>query len=323
MRKAVSTCNMKGKYLFSWNDVLGEDNKRLKNFLGRSFSSDWIKEAKIEISEDAKTIRVFTEEKSLFLVLDDENGEVSIKLDDGRTGKLIASKEKDKWIIYKEYTIEVSNIKENRICQGDIMADVKYIESFKEVGEYYDVSLINFPLIVILSQDCDLNEDYQFRHGIPEKHNDHDKIMFSLLVAPLYTASQVLYGDHLSDLNPPNTPPELSNLVYMKMQEHTKDNKPKEPKSIYNNMKNNEFPRYHFLRFPESVQISDSFIDFKHYFSINITYLEELKQNNFVCRIDMPYRELISQRFSNYLSRIGLPEFHRSEIGDSFSSSGT
>jgi hypothetical protein len=214
----------------------------------------------------------------------------------------------DKLKIYKEYTIGICNIKEDRICQGDILKNVKYIESFNEIGDYYDVSMINFPLVVIISQDCDLNEDYQFRYDIPKRHKDHDKIMFSLLVAPLYTADQVLSGDHLSLLDPPNTPQELSSIKNkMKMQDLRKESKPSEPKSLYNHMKNNEIPRYHFLRFPDSIQISDSFIDFKHYFSVNINYLEELKRDNFVCRIDMPYRELISQRFSNYLCRIGLP----------------
>lgn len=314
MSGTSSTCSTKGKYLFSWEDIQGEENIKLKDFLGRSYSLDWIKACQIEFI-DAKTIKVFTGEKSLLLKLDEENGKLNLKLDDGRTGKLIAIQENDKWRIYKERTVEVSNIKEDRICQGDILKDVKYIERFNEVGKNYDVSIIEFPLVVILSQDCDLNEDFLFRYDIPKKYPDNDKLMFSFLAAPLYTAQQVLIGDHLSFLRSPNAPPELlDEEAKMKMQDLRKNSKSKEPKSIYNNMINNEIPRYHFIRFPEKLGISESFIDFKHYFTLNINYLIEQKRDNFICRIDMPYRELISQRFSNYLSRIGLPEFHRSEL---------
>jgi len=304
MGKAASACNTKGTYLFSWNEIQGKDNKKFVHFLSKSYSINWIKSANIE-DIDAKTKKVSTEKNNLLLKLDEKKGKLNLEIDDGRTSEFIVLKEGDNLKIYKEYTIGVCNINEDRICQGDILKNVKYTESFNEIGDYYEVSMINFPLVVIISQDCDLNEDYQFRYEIPEKHKDHDKIMFSLLVAPLYTAVQVLNGDHLSLLDPPNTPPGTENK--MKMQDLRKENKPSEPKSVYAHMKNNEIPRYHFLRFPHSIQISDSFIDFKHYFSVNINYLEELKRDNFVCRIDMPYRELISQRFSNYLSRIGLP----------------
>ena len=197
------------------------------------------------------------------------------------------------WGKEEKNIIRICATRENRVCQGDIIENVKYIEEFKEFGDYINVSVINFPYIVVLSQDCDLNEDYEFRNDIPKKHKDHDKIMFSLLVAPLYNADHVLSGEHLS-------------LLDLKMQDLRKE-KDKTPKSIYDQMKINQVPRYHHLKFPKEVEISDSFIDFKHYFSANIIYLENLKKTNFVCTIGELYRESVSQRFSNYLSRIGLP----------------
>lgn len=312
MGNISSACSIKGKHLFNWNAVPGDDKEKFLAFLSREYSLSWIRTARIEKVDESKTIRVFNGSNLILLKLNEENDEIeiNIELDDGRSGKLIMCREKDKQKIYKEDTISIRKIREDRICQGDIIKNVKYIESFKEDGDYYEVSMINFPLVVIMSQDCDLNEDYQFRYDIPKKHKDHDKIMFSLLVAPIYTAAQVLCGDHLSLLDPPNMMSESSrDENKMKMQDLRKENTPSQPKSVYEHMKNNEIPRYHFLTFPTSVDISDAFIDFKHYFSINVNYLEELKRNknNFVCRIDMPYRESISQRFSNYLSRIGLP----------------
>jgi len=194
--------------------------------------------------------------------------------------------------------VKICDTKEDRVCQGDIIKNVKYIENIGEVDDYLEVSMINFPKVIILSQDCDLSEDYDFRYNKTKVHADHDKILISFLVAPLYTEEQVLAGEHLSliELERENT------NEPMKMHDFRKE---KTKKTL---MHNNEIPRYHYLKFPESLTtISNSFIDFKHYFSININYLEELKRNNFICRIAMPYREFISQRFSNYLSRIGLP----------------
>ncbi len=36
-------------------------------------------------------------------------------------------------------------------------------------------------------------------------------------------------------------------------------------------------------------------------------FLESDKKNDFICRLKPLYRELLTQRFSNFLSRIGLP----------------
>jgi hypothetical protein len=69
----------------------------------------------------------------------------------------------------------------------------------------------------------------------------------------------------------------------------------------------NERPRYHYLSFPDNVPIVPSIADFKHYFSVNLVYLEKLRQKHFVCRLSELYREDLSQRFAAYLSRIGLP----------------
>ena len=73
-------------------------------------------------------------------------------------------------------------------------------------------------------------------------------------------------------------------------------------------LRDNKNPRYHFLEFDKNIRVVDSVVDFKHYFTVNTTTLQELKKDNFVCSISELYRESLSQRFANYLSRIGLPE---------------
>lgn len=178
--------------------------------------------------------------------------------------------------------------KQNRIHQGDIIKDVDYIESICEKSGDIEIKKIRFPLVIVLTQDCDLAQDYKLRYGHCEKKY-HDKFMFSVLVAPIYNADHVFEGKHLE-------------LLERNMQAI---NRRRSPGSF---IMNNENPRYHYLEFIDSIPIVPSIIDFKHYFSVNVDYLKRKKKNDFICKVSEIYREQITQRFSNFLARIGLPE---------------
>lgn len=73
---------------------------------------------------------------------------------------------------------------DKRIRQGDIIRDVEYIESVSEQSGIVTISKIIFPLIVVLTQDCDLTWDYNSR--INSHRHNNDKYLFSTIVAPLY-----------------------------------------------------------------------------------------------------------------------------------------
>ncbi len=77
-------------YLFSWDDVPGNDSGRLIDFLRQNYDIDWVKTAKIEKVDDGKTIRIFTEKNSLLLRLNDEKNGVRLTTDDGRTDEFAA-----------------------------------------------------------------------------------------------------------------------------------------------------------------------------------------------------------------------------------------
>jgi hypothetical protein len=174
-----------------------------------------------------------------------------------------------------------------RVCQGDIFKDVELLEYALEAKGIFEISKIVFPLVVVLTQDCDLEQDSRVRSAGPHPPNK-DKLLFSVLVAPLYNAEHVYTGEHLADLG-------------MRMAEINRKKTPG------NNLRLNETPRYHFIEFPEKINIVPSVIDFKHYFSVNINYLRQVKRKQFVCKVGDLYREDISQRFASFLSRIGLP----------------
>ncbi len=184
--------------------------------------------------------------------------------------------------------IKVKVQKKTRIYQGDIFRKVEYIEYVSEKSGIIEVSKIIFPLVIVLTQDCDLQQDYKFRWSRLRNSTTHDKLLLSVLVAPLYNIEHVYLGEHLSELG-------------FKMEPINKNKTP----GKY--LRNNERPRYHYIEFPPEIPIVPSVIDFKHYFSVNINFLREIKNTNFVCRVSELYRENISLRFSNYLSRIGLP----------------
>ena len=101
------------EYLFSWDEVPGNDSGRLIEFLKQNFGIDWIKTAKIEKIDDTKTIRVSTEKNSISLRLNDEKTKINLKIDDGRTDEFVVKKENDKLNIYsKEVDKKLKGVKQ-------------------------------------------------------------------------------------------------------------------------------------------------------------------------------------------------------------------
>jgi len=174
----------------------------------------------------------------------------------------------------------------DRVSQGDVYKDVEYIESVNEDAGIVTISKIQFPYVLVLTQDCELSQDHMFR---TTSKNTQDKKLISVLVAPLYNAEHVFMGEHLQELG-------------MTMQKI--DRKSSRADSI----RQNSTPRYHFLEFPAQVPIVPSIMDFKHYFSVPVECLLAIQPINFICRVSELYREDISQRFASFLSRIGLPD---------------
>ncbi len=179
--------------------------------------------------------------------------------------------------------VKVNRARRRRISQGDIFRDVECIEYVIEKDGVIEVSKIIFPLVLVLTQDCDLEQD----SGNRSKSTQNTKLL-SVLVAPLYNAEHVFEGSHLLDLN-------------YQMEKISKKRTPG------TTLMQNERPRYHYFDFPDTVPLVASIADFKHYFSVHVSYMESVKSKNFVCRLSDLFREDVSQRFASYLARIGLP----------------
>ena len=177
------------------------------------------------------------------------------------------------------------------ITQCDIFRDIEFLEYFREEEQIIQASKIVFPLVMVLTQSCDLQQDYNAREKIEkEEKGNHDKFLISVIVVPLYNFDDFMQGQHLSQLG-------------YEMTNHGGNSAKARKRFI-----NNENKRYHYLRFPEQTTLVDSIIDFKHYFTVTLENLKEAYDERYVCSVEILYRELILQRFSNFLSRIGLPD---------------
>lgn len=176
-----------------------------------------------------------------------------------------------------------------RIEQGDIIRNVEFIEYTIDEGAYIGFSKITFPYAIVLTQACDLEQYYNSK----KLAKDNDKYLISVIVAPLYRMDDFLSGEHLSQLG-------------LKMS--TIGRRDKSPAK---NIIQNENKRYHYIAMKAVGNrdvIIENVIDFKHYFTVTINYLNMKLAKDYYCSVDVLFRELISQRFSNFLSRIGLPE---------------
>jgi hypothetical protein len=163
---------------------------------------------------------------------------------------------------------------------------VHYVEYVEEKAGDIEVSRIVFPLAIVLTQDCDLEQDHRFRM---DDRQIQDKRLISVLMAPVYNVEHVYQGVHLTDIG----------IVMEKI------SKAKTPGEY---LRNNDRPRYHYLEFEQGVPIVPSVIDFKHYFSVNVEDLLRVRPLAYVCSVATIFREGIAQRFASYLARVGLPE---------------
>lgn len=92
---------MNPKFMFSWNEIPGNDNERLINVLNKNYGINWVRIAKVEKMDDDKTIRLSFEKKFLSLTLNIEKTNVTLRFDDGRAIEFIAKMESGKLNIYK------------------------------------------------------------------------------------------------------------------------------------------------------------------------------------------------------------------------------
>jgi hypothetical protein len=117
------------RYLFSWDEIPGNDNGKLIEFLIDKFGIDWVKTAEIEKIDNGNTIKISTEINHLSLNLNQEKTEVIFKIDDVRTDKIMAKMENGKLNIIGEQTITAKGIfsSENEVAMRSFLIGISAV----------------------------------------------------------------------------------------------------------------------------------------------------------------------------------------------------
>lgn len=189
----------------------------------------------------------------------------------------------------------------SKVDQGDVFGEIELKSNYwVEPDETGDKDLIHDSVFIgdaiIISQTCDLARYWEGKMGV-----------LSVLMLPLIPAPDFFSNKYQERLKLEKIDGEIEEQIPFSIKSVT---------SRFKAYLNNEHSRFHVVydgpkdTGNENIDkfIEHSFIlDFKHFISINIKNID-LSKYKFSIK---PYhRELISQRFSNYLSRIGIPEEH-------------
>jgi len=85
LHQAYELYEKRNYYLFSWGNVPGKDIERLKTFLMGDFNIGWAENAEILKNNDDKIIRIFKDENTAEIIIDNQKKEATLKISDGRT----------------------------------------------------------------------------------------------------------------------------------------------------------------------------------------------------------------------------------------------
>ncbi len=128
---------------------------------------------------------------------------------------------------------------------------------------------------VVISQSCDIEQA-------------KDDELPSIMVLPMYSDTAFLEGNHL----------------YNNKGRKFDDNNKKGGGSKTKLLRSNQNFRYHY--FSEICNLGGMVIDFKRYYTFRKNVVLSQAKDKYVTTINPLYREDLSQRFCNYLSRIGF-----------------
>ena len=177
------------------------------------------------------------------------------------------------------------------ICQGDIFQNVKYSYIDSEDDESVNIVEFEFPMAIIISQACDV---IAMDELMIQKSGKPAKFMPSILMCPIYDETASKSGNHIKDAFE-----QLSlNIV-------------EEPIYFKDDLKiaNKDWHyRFHSLTIESESEkvLENAIIDFKHYFTVPISYLVSHK-NDRVLHLDDLFAEQITLKFSTYLARVAIP----------------
>jgi len=109
-------------YIFSWNDVPGNDETRLKEYLKNRYSLDWIDNAQIEKTNGSKVINLDSDDKYVSLKMEENGIDITLTINDGRTDEFIWMPENSKQNIYSGELI-TTKIMSKKFVEDDLQIE--------------------------------------------------------------------------------------------------------------------------------------------------------------------------------------------------------
>lgn len=176
--------------------------------------------------------------------------------------------------------------------QGEILTDViQRRRSFRSLSlATPEIDEIRHPYSIVVTQDCDLEQDHTARTGTTPQKNPNDKLIPNLLLVQAVTVVELIAG------------------------------LPK-GKDILRRVVQNKDERYHV--FEKVVPTQDALgqglpalgADFKRYFTVptDELYAQLGSGARRRTQLNSTYLEHFGQRFAAYLSRVALPKEHQVE----------
>lgn len=179
----------------------------------------------------------------------------------------------------------------DQICQGDIFQNVKYSYIDSEDDEGVNIVEYEFPMAIIISQACDV---IAMEELAISKSGKPAKFMPSILMCPIYDKAASKSGNHIKDAFEQLSLKVVEEPIYFK-----DDLKVADKDWHY---------RFHSLTIEVDSEkvLENAVIDFKHYFTVPISYLVTHKDDR-VLHLDDLFAEQITLKFSTYLTRVAIP----------------
>ena len=180
---------------------------------------------------------------------------------------------------------------DDKISQGDIFKNVRYnyIESDNE--EEVHIIEYEFPLAVIISQACDV---IAMEDTLIQKEGKPAKFMPSILMCPIYEKESANSGQHLVD-------------AYRELSIQLVNEKTFQKEDLQVSKRDWHY-RIHYLEIEVDGQkvIRDAIVDFKHYFTVPMSYLVNHKSDR-ILHLDDLFAEQLTLKYATYLTRVAIP----------------
>lgn len=168
--------------------------------------------------------------------------------------------------------------------QADILQNVETFQLSEMDGETPKGRVLTYEYSLVLTQDCDLEQDYATRFPPDGEEGSEDKLLFGIILCGAYTREKIKGGTH------------RNGAVRLGSRE-------------WKLVASNREPRYQYLGYVPQAG-AELVADFKDFFVVSGEYVYQCLEDGKATRLaEMadPYRQHALQRFATYLMRVGLP----------------